>query len=820
MANELRYALRQLIRQPAFTLIAVVTLALGIGANTAIFSVVEGTLLRPLPFPHPERLVRLYEAQDESGHRGGTLNMSEATIQQWQKYGSHIFEGIGAATGTSVVLGGSTGAPAQNIQAARVSANFFAVLGISPAIGRSFNAEEDREGGPAAVIVSHDFWQQHLNSRSDAVGSTLLVDGTSRTIVGVMPLNFRHPYRALLWVPLALPTAANHLNHYLYAPARLRAGVKVEAAEAAVRRMCTAINQAEPDPNNARRAYIPPLRESFVLDLRPKILVIVGAASCALLIAAANFAGLLLSRVIERESEFALRAALGAGRKALIRQQLTQALLLALLGTFTGLLAAAWATPALLALSPEGSDITGSAMREFDHAARMDWPVFGFAALLMALIGIGFGLLPALRAARVDLRGAMNTNGRGATLDGNARRLLGSLVVIELAVAAALLMVSITATQYFRKLIHEPWGFETSDRLIFNVAQSDSLFPTATAKQQSLNGALDHLKALPGVKNVTVTVPSPMHAPRDLVSCNPEGATPPEPRGYHLAYLRAALPGYFPASGPALLRGRDFLETDNGNSPPVCIVSQAFAKRFWPDQDPVGKRVKWGRLDGPRPWLTVVGVVGDMKAIADPQDGEVVGMLARPLAQLMAASSYQLDELTFVVQGSGVLPNEATIRTALARADLRLAPYELVSLSEAASQSRTTERFVFVLVSLFGGLGMLLAAIGLYGLLSLQVARRQRELGIRSALGATARQLVELVARQGAGLFGIGLAFGGVATWAVAKLIRSQWNDMPAPNVIACVGGGAVLLVAAALACWLPARRAGRIDPVIALRAE
>ncbi len=820
MANELRYAVRQLIQRPAFTLVAVATLALGIGANTAIFSVLEGTLLRPLPFPHADRLVRLYEAQDESGHRGGTFNMSEATIRQWQKYGADIFDGIGAATGTNVVLGGSNGEPAQNIQGARVSANFFSVLGISPVLGRSFSAEEDREGGPPAVIVSDDFWQHHLNSRRDAIGSTLLLDGTRRTVVGVMPPTFRHPYRALLWVPLALPPVANHLNHYLYAPARLRPGITAAAAEAAVRRICAAVNQAEPDPNNARRAYLPRLRESFVLDLRPKIMVIIAAASCALLIAAANFAGLLLSHVIEREGEWALRSALGANRRALVRQQLTQAVLLALLGTLAGLLAASWATPALLALSPEGSDITGSAMREFDHAARMDWPVFGVAALLMIFVGIGFGLLPALRAARADLRGAINTTARGTTLDGNARRLLGSLVVIELAVAAALLMVSITATQYFQKLIHEPWGFETSDRLIFNVAQSDTLFPSATAKQHSINSALGQLRSLPGVKDATVTMPSPMNPPRDLVACNPGGASPPEPRGYHLAYLRAAVPGYFPSTGPTLLRGRDFLETDGGDSPPVCIISQAFAKRFWPNQDPVGKRVKWGRLDGPRPWLTVVGVVGDMKAIADPQDGEVIGMLARPLGQLMATSSYQIDELTFVVQGNGILPNESAIRAAFARADSRLAPYELVSLSEAAIQSRTTERFVFVLVSLFGALGLLLAAVGLYGLLSLQVARRQRELGIRSALGATARQLIELVARQGAGLLGIGLAFGGVATWGIARLIRSQWSEMPAPNFIACLGSGAVLLFAAALACWMPARRAGRIDPVQALRAE
>src|SRR4029434_819160 len=302
-----------------------------------------------------------------------------------------------------------------------------------------------------------------------------------RTIIGVMPKAFRHPYRASLWLPLALepdnPATIN--NHYLYGLARLRAGVTPMKAEEAVKRMCAAINRDDPNPANARSAYIPPLRESFVMDLRPKILVSVGAAMCALLIAAVNFAGLLLARVIEREGEFALHAALGASRKRLIRQQLTQALMLAFIGTALGLLIASWITPMLFALSPEGADATGSAMREFNYAARLDLPVFAFAAGVMTLVGLGFGLLPAVRAARTDLRGAMSVTSRGATLDRSARRLLGLFVVIELAIAAALLTASVTATQYCRKLIEEPWGFETKDRVAFNVTVPDQFFPTA-----------------------------------------------------------------------------------------------------------------------------------------------------------------------------------------------------------------------------------------------------------------------------------------------------------------------------------------------------
>ena len=318
--------------------------------------------------------------------------------------------------------------------------------------------------------------------------------------------------------------------------------------------MCAAINRDDPNPTNARAAYMPPLRESFVMDLRPKILVIVGAAVCALFIAAANFAGLLLSRVIEREGEFALRAALGASRRRLVRQQLIQALFLAVVGTALGLLIASWITPVLFAMSPEGADATGSAMREFDYAARLDLPVFAFAAGVMSLVGLGFGLLPAVRASRTDLRGAMSVTSRGATLDRSARRLLGSFVVIELAVAAALLTASVTATQYFRKLVNEPWGFETKDRVAFNVTLPDRFFPNATAKQHALEASLAQLRAMPGVKSATVVSPSPMDAPWTLMLFNAEERACAGAARRYTAYSRVPVPGYFRTSGSRFCR--------------------------------------------------------------------------------------------------------------------------------------------------------------------------------------------------------------------------------------------------------------------------
>ena len=822
MIADLKYALRVLLKSPAFTAVAVITLALGIGANTAIFSVVEGTLLRPLPFPHADRLVRIYETQEESGARSASMNLSDQTVKRWREFGREVFEDIGAATGGDMTVGLSDGSPPQTVSAARVSANFFNVLGLPLARGRNFTEEEDRAGGPSVAIISHDFWRDVLNSRADVLGSSLTLDGQPHTVIGVMRPAFRHPYRASVWVPLALPppVAGVPAGHFLYGVGRLRAGVTVAEAEAALRRICAAVNQTDPNPLNPRAAYLPPLRDSFVMNLRPKILVIVGAALCALVIAAANFAGLLLARVIERNGEFALRAALGASRGRLIRQQLAQALILAVVGTALGLLVASWFTPALVSLSPEGADATGSAMREFDNAVRLDLPVFAFAAGVMLFTGLGFGLLPAIRAARTDLRGAMSAASRTATLDRSTRRLLGSFVVVELAIAAVLLTASITATQYFQKLINQPWGFETQGRVQFNSSTPDRLFTSPAAKLNALNATLAQLRALPGVISATLTSPGPLNPARDLMAFNAEGASVPEPRGYYMAYERAAAPDYFKNMGQPLLHGREFRESDNAETPPVCIVTNEFAKRFWPGQEPIGKRVKWGRLDGVRPWLTVVGVVGDMKVVADPRDGEVIGTITRPIPQMLATDPGQFDEATFLVQSKGAPLTADVIRIALMRADARLSAFNIVSLEEAAGRMHATERFIFVLVSAFGLLGLILAGVGLYGLLSLQVARRKREFGIRSALGATAAQIVQLVAQQGATLLFVGFCAGGLSTFAFVRLVRGQWTEMPAPNLFAIGGGGLVLGLAVALACWLPARRAARVDPAIILRTE
>ncbi len=469
--HDLRYALRMLWKSPGFSLVAIVTLALGIGANTAIFSVIESALLRPLPFPNADRLVRVYETFQEAGPRSDLLNMSEKTVQQWREHGKDIFEGIGVATGSAVTLANSGETP-QNLPAARISANFLTVLGLQPALGRNFTAEEDQPGGPRVVLIGYDFWQQNLGGRSDVLGQKITLDDAPYTVVGVMPKTFRHPYHAQIWLPIALEfSATGQANHYMYGLGRLRPGITLDQADAAVRRMCAAINQTAPDPTNPLRAQLIPLRDSFVMELRPKLLTIGAAGICALFVAAANFAGLMLARVVERSGEMALRSALGATRWRLIREGLVQAMILSAFGTIGGLLIAGWLTPVLVAFSPEGADATGSAIREFDYAVRLDWPVFVFAAGALIIIGVGFGLLPAWRASRPDLRSGMRQIGRGSTLDRGTRRLIGGLIVVEIAIAAVLADGQPDADGLFPKNCSRAMGIRhgTADRFQHHV---------------------------------------------------------------------------------------------------------------------------------------------------------------------------------------------------------------------------------------------------------------------------------------------------------------------------------------------------------------
>jgi len=814
MILELRQALRSLGRAKGFSAVVVLILGLGIGANTAIFSVVRAVLLRPLPFAEPERLVRLYESFG-SGQDEAQLALAPLTWQRWREH-NQVFEDIAAATGTNLTLGGQD--EAQYVPAARVSFNFFSVLGLQPVRGRNFLQGEDQPGAVPVVLLGHGLWQRRFGG-ADVVGQDLLLDGVPHRIVGVMPESFRHPYRAELWVPLAMriepvPTT----GRFLYAPARLKPGVGLDEARRSMRELCARLEREFPAPANARAAVVTPLREGFVRELRPKLLAITTAAAFVLLIAGANVASLLLARQVEHDSEAALRAALGASRGRLARGFLMQSLLLTAGGIAAGGMLAFVLTGPLYSLSPMASDATGNAMREFDSRVRIDSSVL-FASIAAALVvGLGAGLLPAWRGSRHDLRLAAGGIGRGRTLDRGTRRTFAGLVVWEIAVAAVLLTATGLMVRSFRNLIDEDWGFAIQDRLAFSVTFSERLRPEHPQRVAYVEQALERLRALPGVSSATATTPDMVNLGRGLAGIRPEGTTPPPQRGYFLVNHRMVFPGYFEDFGIAIVRGRAIERTDLEGHERVAVVSESFARRHWPGQDPIGKTIRRGRAGDPRPPYVVVGVARDVKGVADPTDGDVPGVWYLPYAQ---NPGFLSNDVAFVVHARAAPHSlERSVRGALAAVDPGIAPYAFDTVERMAGHSYAQDRFTLLLVGLFGVLGLLLSALGLYGLLSFQVARRTRELGVRAALGAQGGQILALVFRDGAWLVLPGIALGLVGAAAVTRLLDSQLHGVRPWDPVSYAAAALLLCSSAALASWLPARRAARVDPMVALRNE
>jgi len=815
MLTELRQALRPLVRARGFAAVVVLILGLGIGANTAIFSVVRAVLLRPLPFAEPDRLVRLYESFGTGGDEA-QLALAPLTWQRWRE-SNDVFEDIGAATGTSLTLGGGGEAP-QYVPGARVSFNFFSVLGVKPVRGRDFLEEEDQPGARPVVLLGHGLWQRRFGG-VDVVGRDVLLDGVPHTIVGVMPASFRHPYRAELWVPLALridPVQAT--GRFLYAPARLRPGVGIDAARRSMAELCARIDREFPSPANAKAAMLVPLRDGFVREIRPKMLAITAAAVFVLLIAGANVASLLLARLVERAPETTLRAALGASRARLVRGFVLESLWLTAAGIAVGVLLAVVLTGPLYALSPMASDATGNAMREFDHAVRIDGPVLLASVGVALAVGLGAGLVPAWRASRRDMSLAARVGGRTPTLDRGTRRTFAALVVWEIAVAALLLTATGLVVRSFSNLVGEEWGFATENRLVFGVTFSDRLRPEHAERVAYVEQALERLRALPGVVSATATTPDIVNLGRGLAAVTPEGTVPPPGRGYFLVNHRMVFPGYFEDFGMRIVRGRGIERADAEGRQRVAVVSATFARRHWPGQNPIGKTVKRGRPDDPRPPFVVVGVAADVKGVADVTDGDVPGVWYLPYPQ---NPGFLANDVSFVVHAS-VPPAalETSVRRALAGVDPRLAPYDFTTIERMAENSYVQDRFAALLVSLFGALGLVLSALGLYGLLSFQVAQRTRELGVRAALGARSGDILSLVFRDGALLVAPGLVLGLAGALALTRLLGSQLHGVEATDPLSYAAAAIVLCLAAGLASWLPARRAAGVDPMVALRSE
>ncbi len=817
--STLLQSLRSLTRTPAFALTVIAIIAIGVGANTAIFSVLRTVLLRPLPLHEPERLVRVYESPAPT--RDGVPTQFSVAPQTWLYWREHqtVFEDMARAQGVNLTMQ-LDGADAQRFSATRISHNFFSVLGVKPILGRDVRPEEDRPGAERVVLIAEGLWQRAFGGRTDVLGRVVTLDGLPYTIIGVLPKNYRHPYRSEIWVPFASeinPAVAAPRN--LYVPARLKPGVSFDQAWDSMRELCLRLEQERPSVENPKSAAIRPLREFMVVNVRGKLLAISTASGFLLLIVGTNIASLLLARHVERSGEVTLRSALGASRGRLVRDALVQCAVLALVGSALGVSVALASINPLYALSPLGGDITGGAMRDFATSVNIDPTILAFSIGLTLLLALGAGLLPALRSSRVDLNAVLKGAGRSGTLDRSTKRLLGGLVVAEVAVAVVLLVATGLMVRSFKNLSTESWGFATDNRLSFEVSFTNRLRPEHADRVAYVEQALERLRALPGVVSANATTPHIMYSSRSLALVSPiGGAEPPQPRGSFLIHHRMVFPRFFEEENIRIVRGRAFTPDDRLGTQRVAIVSEALAQRFWPGQDPIGKELKRGRLDDPRPGYVVVGVASDIKIILATPDSDTFSNWYLPYAQ---NPGFTTDNVTFVVHGApGVESLVRQVRTELAKIDPALAVYNFNLLSTLCDDAQAQDRFALLLVSLFGAIGLLLSAIGLYGLLSLQVARRTRELGVRTALGARAADIVTMIMREGFTLVLVGLAVGFAAALALTRVMQSELHGVTATDPLSYLLAATVLALAAAIACYLPARRAARTDPATVLRSE
>jgi len=624
-----------------------------------------------------------------------------------------------------------------------------------------------------------------------------------------------------VWIPLAaaFDPAAPRAN-YLYAPARLRDGVTPGQAAAAMRELCARINAAEPHPANPTGASFRSLHDGFVRDLRPKLVAIAGAAVFVLLIAAANVASLLLARQIQRQAETSLRSALGASRTRIIREFVGQSLLLAGAGLLGGLLLAIWGTPFLWSFSPmadRGYGFGGFALNEFNLEVGINGLALLVGAAVTIVVGFGAGFIPAWRSSRqVDLQGALRGVGRSATLDRGARRMLGTLVVAEIAVALVLLVATSLMARSFAALVNRPWGVATENRLSLTLAFSERVRAQPAQRLDYAQQAMERLAALPGVESVTASNVHPLDP--SFAAVTPEGVTPPENPGYFVTRHRLIFADYFRQLGIGLVAGREFTESDRDGGERVVIVSETFARQFWPGQDAIGKRVKRGPATSTQPWLTVVGVVRDTRALETGFRMETVGHWYLPYAQYPGLGT---NTLTLTL-ATAVAPQslEPAVRAELARIDGNIAPRNFLTFDRTIDETYLQDRFALLLVSLFGLVGLLLAVIGLYGLLTFQLTLRTREFGVRAALGATEASLVALVLRQAVLLVALGLAVGVGAAFGVSRILGAELPALGAGDPVAYLVAAVILATVALLASWLPARRAARADPMTALRSE
>lgn len=799
--QDLRYGMRVLLQRPGFTAVAVLALALGIGANTAIFGVVNTVVLRPLPYPDPGRLMTVWDDNTRQGWPKDVTGYS--TFTEW-KAQSSLFESMAAYSYSSPNL--TTEGDPERVLGARVTPDFFRVFGVAPELGRGFQPGEDVEGNDQYAVLSHGLWQRRFGGDRGILGQTLRLNDAPVTVVGVMPPLFQMPdAETEVWVPMRAPTEPDRGNHYLNVVGRLKEGATLEQAEAQLDVVMQSLAKQYPDAYEGFGARIVSLHEHLVGDVRPSLLVLLGAVLAVLLIACANVANLLLARTAAREREIALRTALGAGRGRIVRQLLTESVLLAMAGGTLGLGLAIWGGDLLVRLAPGGVPRL--------EGLCVDLSVLAFTLALALLTGLVFGLAPALQMSRPNLTESLKeAKSVGAGVRG--RRLRSLLVVAEIGLALVLLVGAGLLLQSFARLRDVQPGFNAERMLTFQVSLPRAKYPDGPLLEAFPSQALERLRALPGVQSAAALHTLPLSGNYSSAGFSIEGRPAP-PRTANIdAKYNPLSAGLFETMGIGLVRGRVFQPTDRSDAPPVVVINETMVSRYFPGEDPLGKRFKWGSADTKEsPWREIVGIVQDTRQRSLEQ--EPAPEVFMPLEQEPARG------LTFVVRSVGDPQALAgALRAEILALDRSLPIYNLRTMEQVLSESMARRRFNLWLLGLFSGLALLLASLGIYGVMSYMVTQRTREIGIRMALGAKRRDVLRLVLGQGVVLVGVGIAAGLAAAAGLSYTLASLLYGVSRTDPATYVGVSGLLAAVALLACYLPARRAMRVDPMVALRYE
>lgn len=804
--QDLRFAARMLRKNPGFTAVAVLTLALGIGANTSVFSVIDAVFLKALPYPHPEQIVMVWEDVHLPHFQSSQNTPAPGNFADWRRQNA-AFSSIAAIGYRSWNLTGA-GEP-DRIEGEAFSSDIFSVLQTYPILGRAFTPEEDRPGSSRVALLGYGLWSSRFGADPRVIRNKILLDGEDYTVIGVMPPGFRFPdQNDQLYVPLALTDQqlANHGSHYLRVVARLKAGVTLAQAQSEMSLIGGRLTEQHPESNTGVGVKLIPLRDQIAGSMRRPLFVLSGVVGLLLLMVCANIANLLLARASARGREFAVRAALGASRARVARQLLVESLLLGVLGGTLGLTFAFWGIYALRGFAPVNEAFTG---------VRLDARVCLFTLAVSLLSAVIFGLVPAWQFSRRGVAGAMKEGAHGSGPQEHLR-LRGFLTVVEMALGVVVLVGTGLLLRSFVRLQNIPVGFRPEDVLTLRVVLRGPRYATLDQRTIFYRQAFQRIASIPEVHGVAGISFLPLTLQGRTTGISIEGQAPLAPGQLPFADFRAVSPEYFSTMAIPILQGRDFSWNDTPTSPLVVVVSESMARTFWPGGDAVGKRIKLGPLDGTDPWITIVGIVASVRQLELTTE-------PRPAMYFAVTQDVGIGDTLrdWVVRFSGhPLALGSEIRSAVWSQDPSLPVSRIQTMEHVRSSYLGPQRFELSLVGLFGILGLILAAIGLYGVTAYSASRRTNEIGIRMTFGAQRRDVLWLVVGSGAKLALMGVVAGSIAAFGLTRLMTGLLFEVTPTDPVTFSAAALLLVLVALAACYIPAHRATRVDPVVALRYE